>query len=130
MHRLLAFGVAMLILSVACDPPPPPGVYRGDRCAYATEILDVWSDTNDGQWAVDTAIRESGCNPCAFYPSRSDCAADPTTARGMFQLLNHRDLEDGARGHGACPWDGRWSDPHCGIIAAKFLYQQSGRAPW
>lgn len=133
LRRLVPIVLALGLAAAACGPAvpgAPPGVYRGDECAWSAEIQDVWAGTGDEHWAVDTAIRESGCNPCAFYPSRSDCGANPSTARGMFQLLGHYGLEQAARGHGACPLDGRWSDPWCGMIAAKFLYDGSGRAPW
>lgn len=127
---LLAPALVIVLLAAACGPPGAPSTYRSGECGLSEQIQEVWAGTGDEHWAVDVAIRESRCNPCAFYPGRSNCAADPSTARGVFQLLNHRDLELAARGHGACPHDGRWSDPWCGIIAAKFLYDSAGRSPW
>lgn len=39
-------------------------------------------------WAVDSIVsRESGWNPCAYNPGRSDCNANPTSACGLAQSL-------------------------------------------
>lgn len=39
-------------------------------------------------WAVDLIVqRESGWNPCAYNPGRSDCNANPTSACGLAQSL-------------------------------------------
>ena len=131
-RRVIAISAVLMlgVIAAGCLPEPPPAGRASDACAYRAEIADVWQGTGDVQWAIDTAWRESKCDPCAFWPGRSDCHADPRTARGIMQLLNHRDLEDAARGVGLCPEHGRWSDLWCGLIAAKFLYDGSGRAPW
>lgn len=42
----------------------------------------------DQWWAVDSIVsRESGWNPCAYNPGRSDCNANPTSACGLVQSL-------------------------------------------
>lgn len=39
-------------------------------------------------WAVDSIVsRESGWNPCAYYPGQSNCNASPSTACGLAQSL-------------------------------------------
>lgn len=39
-------------------------------------------------WAVDSIVsRESGWQPCAFYPSKNDCNATPSSACGLAQSL-------------------------------------------
>lgn len=60
-------------------------------------------------WAVDSIVsRESGWNPCAYNPSRSDCNATPTTACGLAQAL-------------PCSKVGpNWNDP---VVSLKWQYQ-------
>lgn len=43
----------------------------------------------ESDWpAVDSIVRrESGWDPCAYYPGRSNCNANPTTACGLAQSL-------------------------------------------
>lgn len=43
----------------------------------------------ENQWSyVDSIVsRESGWNPCAYNPGRSDCSANPTSACGLAQSL-------------------------------------------
>lgn len=39
-------------------------------------------------WAVDYIVsRESGWQPCAYYPSKNDCNANPSSACGLAQSL-------------------------------------------
>lgn len=39
-------------------------------------------------WAVDYIVsRESGWQPCAYYPSQNDCNANPSSACGLAQSL-------------------------------------------
>lgn len=131
--RLSRMGLflAALTLSVgalaACAPDAPPDVYRGAECAYSQQIQDMWAGTGDEHWAVDVAIRESHCNPCAYYPGQSNCDVDPRSARGIFQLLGHGDLE-----HAACPLHPRpWSVAECNIQAAFWLYNEGrGKHHW
>lgn len=76
---------------------------------------------NQYQWLIDSGIpqqywravdyivsRESGWNPCAFYPGGNDCNASPTTACGLVQQLPC----------GKIPGD--WRDP---VAALKWQYQ-------
>lgn len=75
---------------------------------------------------IGVAMRESTCDPCAFYPGQSDCTAQPRTAKGLFQLLGHDDLLDAV-----CPGNPfAWSNAACNIAAARILYDGSGRRPW
>lgn len=59
--------------------------------------------------AVDYIVsRESGWKPCAYYPSKNDCSASPSTACGLVQQLPC----------GKIPAD--WRDP---VAALKWQYQ-------
>ena len=44
--------------------------------------------------AVDLIGRESGCNPCAYYPSSSDCNYQGNAACGIPQALPCSKLRD------------------------------------
>lgn len=107
---------------------PAPVVY-GDTCAgtgVEATIRRAFAGTGDEDYMLHVAWRESRCNPCAFYPSQSDCNADPTTAKGLFGLLNHDDLiEIASPGipHG-------WANPGTNSLAARMLYDRGGRGPW
>lgn len=120
-HRtVLALAIiAAAVAITACGPriPNAPDTYRGDECSYAAEIIDAWAGTGSETWAVDTAIRESRCQPGARNPSG---------ASGIFQLMwpLHARLIADVCGH-ADPFD-----PHCNISAARALYDGAGRAPW
>lgn len=60
-------------------------------------------------WAVDYLVsRESGWNPCAYYPRQNDCSASPSTACGLVQQ----------NPCGKIPGD--WTDP---VAALKWQYQ-------
>lgn len=60
-------------------------------------------------WAVDYIVsRESGWNPCAYNPGRSDCNAMPTSACGLAQSYPC----------GKVP--GHWTDP---VANLKWQYQ-------
>lgn len=103
----------------ACGPDAPPSVYRGAECDLAPQIMEAWAGTGDEHWAVDTAIRESHCQPGARNPSG---------ASGVFQLMLplHAGLFSEVCLAGALVWD----DPGCNIAAARLLYDGSGRRPW
>ena len=132
MRRIRVPGILMFtgaLLLAACDPapaPPPPPNYRSHECPHSLLIESVFDDTGDVRWAIDTAMRESRCDPCAFYPSRSDCNAMPTTARGLFQLLGHDGLLAEVCLAGRLVWYDAWCNAH----AARLLYDRAGRAPW
>lgn len=118
-----------LALVAACGPriPNAPDTYRAGECAYAAQIMDGFAGTGSERWAVDTAFRESRCDPCAFWPwPNSDCGALPRTAKGLFQLEGHDDLLEAA-----CPGNPHaWSNADCNITAARWLFDGSGRRPW
>lgn len=60
-------------------------------------------------WAVDWIVsRESGWNPCAYYPGHSNCSASPYGACGLVQQ----------NPCGKIP--GRWTDP---VAALRWQYQ-------
>lgn len=60
-------------------------------------------------WAVDYIVsRESGWNPCAYYPGQSNCNASPSTACGLVQQ----------NPCGKIP--GHWTDP---VAALKWQRQ-------
>jgi hypothetical protein len=133
-RRLLVLVVpALVMLGAACIPPQPaaPPVTSSVSCAgtpVAPAIQYAFAGTGEEDKALRIAARESGCNPCAFYPSRSDCSAQPTTAKGLFQLLGHDDLIQAA-----CPYTYPlpWSDPDCNAGAARLLYDAAhGWGPW
>lgn len=42
---------------------------------------------SDWQYVDYIVSRESGWQPCAYYPSKNDCSAKPTTACGLAQSL-------------------------------------------
>lgn len=112
--------------AVTAAPPRQPAVVAPSGpsgCAYEALIRATFPE--DGDYMVSVAIRESGCNPCAFYPGRSDCNAQPNTAKGLFQLLGHDGMIIAICG------DVRlWSDPYCNAKVARALYDSSGRSPW
>lgn len=72
--------------TVYATPVPTSPKYTGGGnketwMAAAGIPKDVW-------WAVDSIVsRESGWNPCAYNPGRSDCNASPTSACGLAQSL-------------------------------------------
>lgn len=97
-----------------CDDPVIAGIITATFGSSAPKALAV-------------AGRESGCNPCGFYPSQHDCSAMPTSAAGLFQLLGHQDILDAV-----CPGvDHAWANPWCNTQAA---WQLSGGgvnwSPW
>lgn len=118
-RRLVPIVLALVVLAAACGPTVPnaPSTYRSSECGYAQQIMDTWAGTGDEHWAVDTAIRESRCQPGARNPSG---------ASGVFQMmmpLHARLIRD------VCGWDGVF-DADCNIRAAKALYDGAGRRPW
>lgn len=121
-RRIFVLTLLFAVLSVsivACGPSAPPSAYRGSECPLAAQIMEVWAGTGDEHWAVDTAIRESRCQPGARNPSG---------ASGVFQLMLplHAGLFAEVCLAGAHVWD----DPGCNIAAARLLYDGSGRRPW
>lgn len=134
MLRRVLVAIALSVwLGAACapappDPPPPapPHAYRDGECGYSLLIESAFAGTGDERWAVDIAIRESRCDPCAFYPGQSNCDAMPGTAAGLFQLLGHDDLLERVCLGGRFVW----YDPWCNAWAARLLYDSSGRGPW
>jgi len=59
-------------------------------------------------WAVDYIVsRESGWDPCAYYPSQSNCNASPSTACGLVQQNPCGKI------------GGSWTDP---VAALKWQY--------
>ena len=126
------FAAAVLC---ACVPPTPPAVTSKVSCAGTPvegAIRTAFAGTGDEDYMLTRAAHESGCNPCAYYPSQSYCGDaatfNPRTAKSLFGLLGHDDLI-----FAACPnpfgiiW---WNDASCGAWAARFLYNGSGRRPW
>ncbi len=106
-----AAPVATEPANAGCDDPVIAGIITATFGASAPHALAV-------------AQKESGCNPCGFYPSQHDCSAMPITAAGLFQLLGHQDLLDGV-----CPGvDHSWANPWCNTQAAWQL--SSGGTNW
>lgn len=64
--------------------PKPKPVITGDKYTWMTQ-----AGIPESEWEfVDYIVsRESGWNPCAYYPGRSDCSATPTSACGLAQAL-------------------------------------------
>lgn len=100
--------------------PPAPAAISDGGCAYADQIRAAWAGTGDEQWAVNTAVRESHCQPGARNPSG---------ASGIFQLMMplHRAFVAAICGE---PADELVFDPGCNITAARAMYDGSGRRPW
>lgn len=124
--------VAVVLAALTACVPPAPQVTSKVSCAGTPvegAIRTAFAGTGDEVWALAVAARESGCNPCAYYPSRSDCTSggiNPRSAKGLFQLVNHDDLI-----LAACPaLYVAWNNPVCGAWAARYLYEGSGRRPW
>ncbi len=126
---IAALALALTIIAgcrPAGPPPPPPGGLR-------QVVLDAgWGNASPAvQDRVLNVIipRESGWDPCAFYPGQSNCAAQPgsNVAKGLFELKGHDDLI-----HQACPFQYPlpWQDPHCNALAAWFLSGGGNLAPW
>ncbi len=123
MHRilkpLLALGIAAVFAGVlpACGGgAAPPGVDPAIPAAFER----AWAGAPPGAVSYMERVvipRESGWDPCAFYPGRHDCTATPSTAKGLLALLNHDDLL-----HAVCPYQYfAWSDPGCNARAGFFL---------
>lgn len=85
----------------------PSGDIEGVICSVFT--------TNCAQ-AVRVARCESGLNPNA---------ANPSGARGLFQLLGHQSLYEA---HGWSSAD--WADPYVNTVVAHDLWRSSGWSPW
>lgn len=90
---------------------PSPGP---SGCQYEGLIRSTF--TEDPDWAVSIAMRESHCEPGAYNPSGSE---------GLFQLYHHDDLFYDV----GCTPD-EWAEPWCNVRAAHLLYLGAGRAPW
>lgn len=61
---------------------------RGSITGNKEEWLRASGIPESDWWAVDSIVsRESGWNPCAYNPGRSDCNANPTSACGLAQSL-------------------------------------------
>lgn len=134
--RRLALLLVVLGLTagaVGCRPGPPSAPTCNGNAAIAADILNAGWNQAPG-WVQSRVLnvivpRESGCDPCAFYPSHSDCSVwNPSTAKGLFELLGHDDLI-----LAACPnpWGiVAWHDPTCNARAAWFLSGGGNLAPW
>jgi hypothetical protein len=81
-------------------------------CQYADLIRSVWSQ--DAEWAIGIAWRESNCTAGA---------SNPSGAHGLFQMLGHHDIFVAI----GCEDE---FNPECNARAAWSLYQGSGRRPW
>lgn len=130
MIRLAALLLGAAVLA-GCLPGPPAPVASGGSCigtSVESVIREKFAGTGDEDYMLHVAWRESGCEPCRFYPSTTGCGGNPRTAKGLFALLNHDDLI-----FGACPnpWGIiAWDNPACNAQAARWLYDGSGRSPW
>jgi soluble lytic murein transglycosylase-like protein len=116
---VLSILCALLAASLAaCGPDAPPDVYRGSECPLSAQIQEAWAGTGDEHWAVDTAIRESRCNPDAYNQSG---------ATGVFQLMMplHARFVGDVCGDPGLVWDAT-----CNITAARIMYDGQGRRPW
>lgn len=90
-------------------PAPPKSVPTVSITGNKQEWLQASGIPADLWWAVDYIVsRESGWNPCAYYPGRSNCSASPTTACGLAQQ----------NPCGKIP--GHWTDP---VAALRWQYQ-------
>lgn len=137
---LAVLAIPILALTLAAchptgPPAPPPGAPTcgAGNQAVAAAFLGQGHWSQAPGWAQDRMLhviipRESGCDPCAFFPGQSNCAASPSTAKGLTELLGHDDLI-----HAACPlsYPLPWQDPGCNGYAA-FLLSNGGTnlGPW
>ena len=89
-------------------------------CGLADAIRAAWADTQDAEWAISVAIRESHCQ---------EGARNPSGASGVFQLMMplHRRLIAEVCGE---PAEELVFTASCNIAAARVLYDRAGRAPW
>lgn len=82
--RRLANAVTMTQTAEAAAVPAQSYQGGGNKDTW----LAASGIPQDQWWAVDFIVsRESGWNPCAYNPSRSDCNANPTSACGLAQSL-------------------------------------------
>jgi len=82
-------------------------------------LRDAFDRWGDGDWATETAWRESMCTPWARNPNGVDS--------GLFQLsLPLHDDQFEAVGCDPSQWD----EIGCGVAAAANLYAGCGRGPW
>lgn len=89
------------------DTPTVNRVITGDKNTWLAA-----SGIPQSQWQyVDVLVqRESGWQPCAYFPSQNDCSAEPTTACGLAQALPCG--KQSAYGH--------WTDP---VANLKWQYE-------
>lgn len=79
--------------------------------------------------------RESGCDPCAYYPSQHNCAAEwPSTAKGLPGLTSGKDraLKDACK----MAWLEAWHLASCQLRVVRWMVEGAIRAgtdplaPW
>lgn len=109
---------AAAAVQAAARPVSEGTVGPTNGCAYEGLIRSIW--TEDADWAVSVAMRESRCQPGA---------SNPSGAHGLFQMLGHHDIFVRV----GCEDE---FNPECNAKAAFSLYQglkaqgKDPRAPW
>lgn len=88
----LAAAEAAKTLTASNTASAAPAPAQSRPAVAITGNKHTWlaaSGIPESEWGyVDMIVsRESGWNPCAFNPGRSDCSANPTSACGLAQSL-------------------------------------------
>lgn len=140
--RTLALALAVVAFA-ACTPgtggAPEMGKVSAGTCYGASWDATAKAELGHTGYYDDFMERifprESGCDPCAYYPSHHDCGAEwPSTAKGLPGFLSgwDRQLKD------ACPlaWLEAWHFPSCQLRVVRWAVEGAQRAgtdplaPW
>lgn len=106
------------VASTAKEVQPPSGTHEDWMRAAGIQPSDFGY--------VDYIVsHESGWNPCAFNPGRSDCNATPTTACGLVQALPCSKLgKDWTNPVNALRWGSEYAKNRYGGWAGAYSFWQ------
>lgn len=74
----------VVVEEVKAPVEPVKPVIQGDKQAW---LQQSGIPESDWQYVDYIVSKESGWQPCAYYPSQNDCSATPTSACGLAQSL-------------------------------------------
>lgn len=131
-HVFAALGIIVAFATAACVP-----VTRGAPEANVTGTCygASWDQTAKDELShlgvYDDFMerifpRESGCDPCAYYPSKHDCDAPwPSTAKNLAGLTSTKDqaLKDACK----MAWLEAWHIASCAIRVVRWMVEDNVR---